>query len=50
MHSLRTTPFFMSEWSDPRFAAVLQQMRLGPPLGPPGGRQRDTQLKSSDAG
>jgi hypothetical protein len=32
MHSLRTTPFFMSAWGDPRFAAVLERMRLGPPM------------------
>jgi tetratricopeptide (TPR) repeat protein len=35
MHSLRTNPFFISEWKNPRFAAVLQRMRLGPPLEPP---------------
>ncbi|MEP7347196.1 MAG: tetratricopeptide repeat protein, partial [Gemmatimonadaceae bacterium] len=31
MHSLRTNPRFITAWSDPRFAAVLQRMRLGPP-------------------
>ncbi len=35
MHSIRTNPFFTSAWQDPRFAAVLQRMRLGPPLAPP---------------
>jgi TolB-like protein/Tfp pilus assembly protein PilF len=50
MHSLRTTPFFASEWSDPRFAAVLQQMGLGSPLEPPSDRQPKTQPKLSDAG
>jgi len=35
MHSLRTNPFLKSEWRDPRFAALLQRMRLGPPLEPP---------------
>lgn len=34
MHSLRTTPFFMSEWGDPRFAELLRLMRLGSPLDP----------------
>ncbi|MGQ0650444.1 MAG: protein kinase domain-containing protein [Gemmatimonadaceae bacterium] len=32
MHSLRTNPFFMTAWDDPRFATVLEQLRLGPPL------------------
>lgn len=32
MHSLRTNPFFITAWPDPRFAAVLQRLRLGPPL------------------
>jgi hypothetical protein len=50
MHSLRTTPFFASEWSDPRFAAVLQQMGLGSPLEPPSDRQPKTRPKLSDAG
>ena len=31
MHSLRTNPFLINEWKDPRFAEILQQMRLGPP-------------------
>jgi len=31
MHSLRTNPFLIGEWKDPRFAEILQQMRLGPP-------------------
>ncbi|MGQ0641258.1 MAG: tetratricopeptide repeat protein, partial [Gemmatimonadaceae bacterium] len=35
MHSLRSNPFFISEWKDPRFAALLQRMRLGSPLDPP---------------
>lgn len=35
MHSLRTNPFFKSEWHDPRFAELLQRMQLGPPLEPP---------------
>ncbi|MGH7712093.1 MAG: protein kinase domain-containing protein [Gemmatimonadaceae bacterium] len=35
MHSLRTTPWFITEWKDPRFAALLERMRLGPPLEPP---------------
>ncbi len=35
MHSLRTNPFFITEWKDPRFAALLKRMRLGPPLEPP---------------
>jgi len=30
MHSLRTNPFFVTAWSDPRFVAVLQRMRLVP--------------------
>lgn len=30
MHSLRTNPYFVSARKDPRFAAVLQRMRLGP--------------------
>ncbi|MFN8574505.1 MAG: protein kinase [Gemmatimonadaceae bacterium] len=34
MHSIRTNPFFTSAWPDPRFAAVLQRMRLGPSLAP----------------
>lgn len=38
MHSLRTNPFFLSEWRDPRFADLLQRMRLGPPLEPPSRR------------
>lgn len=32
MHSMRSNPFFMKAWRDPRFAAVLERMRLGPPL------------------
>ena len=35
MHTLRTNPFFKSEWRDPRFAELLQRMRLGPPLEAP---------------
>lgn len=35
MHSLRTNPFFIKVWRDPRFAAVLERMRLGPPLEAP---------------
>ncbi len=31
MHSLRTNPFFVTARDDPRFVAVLQRMRLGPP-------------------
>ncbi|MFN8570803.1 MAG: protein kinase [Gemmatimonadaceae bacterium] len=31
MHSLRTNPFFLDLWPDPRFAAVLQRMNLEPP-------------------
>ncbi len=31
MHTLRTNPFFMALWPDPRFAAVLQRLHLGPP-------------------
>jgi hypothetical protein len=32
MHSLRSNPFFVSAWTDPRYTAVLQRMRLEPPL------------------
>ena len=35
MHSLRTTPFFIAAWQDPRFATVLERMRLGSPLKAP---------------
>jgi eukaryotic-like serine/threonine-protein kinase len=32
MHWLRTNPLLSHEWGDPRFAALLEQMGLGPPL------------------
>jgi hypothetical protein len=32
MHTLRTNPFFVSQWGNPRFAAVLQRIGLGEPL------------------
>jgi tetratricopeptide (TPR) repeat protein len=32
MYCLRTYPLFSGEWGNPRFAAVLEKMGLGPPL------------------
>ncbi len=40
MHSLRTNPFFMSEWEDPRFAVLLKKLNLGPPREVPAGMRK----------